>query len=81
MNYQLIWGVILLLAGGAVFYRIPAVIAKIKSIEQFSGNGIYFAYFCFCFIGTMLIGGGIKKIVNHIRKINKDASNQPNEGA
>ncbi len=70
MNFQLIWGGLLILAGLGVFYRIPEIIRKIQIIEQFSGNGIYFAYFCFYFIGTMLVGGGIKKIYYNIKKIN-----------
>jgi len=71
MNHQLIWGSILFLTGIGVLYRIPAVINKIKTIEQFSGNGIYFAYFSFYFIGAILIGGGIKKIYNNINRIKK----------
>lgn len=62
----------LFLAGLGVFYRIPVVIAKIKMIDQFSGSGIYFAYFCFYFIGVILIGGGIKKILHNFRDINRD---------
>ncbi len=69
MNFQLIWGGLLILAGVGIFYRIPEVIRKIQVIEQFSGSGIYFAYFCFYFIGSMLIGGGIKKIYYNIKRI------------
>ena len=72
MNYQLTWGAILLLTGIGVFYRIPVVISKIKTIEQFSGNGIYFAYFSFYFIGAILVGGGILKLYNNIKKLKND---------
>ncbi|MEA3231111.1 MAG: hypothetical protein U9Q05_05080 [Thermodesulfobacteriota bacterium] len=72
MKYQLIWGAILLLTGIGVFYRIPLVINKIKTIEQFSGIGIYFAYFSFYFIGAMLTGGGIMKLYKNINKLRND---------
>ncbi|RTZ95804.1 MAG: hypothetical protein DSY90_12350 [Deltaproteobacteria bacterium] len=77
MNLQLIWGGILILAGLGVIYRIPEVIRKIQTIKQFSGNGIYFAYFSFCFIGLMLIGGGIKKIIYNIKMMKQDTSKRP----
>jgi len=69
MNLQLIWGGLLILAGIGVFFRIPEIIRKIQVLDQFSGSGIYFVYFCFYFLGAMLIGGGLKKIIYHIRKI------------
>ena len=63
MNFQFFWGIILLATGIGVFFRIPVVIEKVRAIDQFAGGGIYFAYFCFYFIGTVLIGGGLKKIM------------------
>lgn len=71
MNFQFFWGMMLVIAGIGVFYRIPVVIEKVKTIEQFSGGGIYFAYFSFYFIGTVLIGGGLKKIVYQIKQLKK----------
>ena len=43
---QLIWGVLLLLAGVGVFFRIPQLMPEIKKIEHFAAY-IPFIYFCF----------------------------------
>jgi hypothetical protein len=63
---QLIWGLTLVFAGFGVFYRIPQVMPKIEQIQQFSSaTGVI--RFCFYVIGIILIGGGLKKIVNHFK--------------
>jgi hypothetical protein len=63
---QLIWGVALVLAGLGVFYRIPQVMPKIETFEQFASAG-GFIRFCFYFMGIFLIGGGAKKIFGYYR--------------
>ncbi len=63
---QLIWGILLLLAGIGVFFRIPQVMPAIKKIEHFSSY-IFFIYFCFYLIGILLIVGGGKKIYHHLK--------------
>lgn len=63
---QLIWGVALVLAGLGVFYRIPQVMPKIETFEQFASAG-GFIRFCFYFMGIILIGGGAKKILGYYR--------------
>ena len=65
---QRAWGVMLVLAGVGVFFRIPQVMPKIEKIEQFS-SVIFFIQFCFYFIGVLLIGGGSKKIYDSYQKI------------
>jgi hypothetical protein len=60
-KFQFIYGIALLFAGLGVLYRTPQVTCKIQSFEQFS-DSIGFIYFCFYFIGIILIGGGLKKI-------------------
>ena len=65
-NFQLIYGVALILAGLGVFYRIPQVMPKILAMEQFAALKP-FLYFCFYLIGIMLVGGGIKKIQKHYK--------------
>ena len=62
------WGVVLILAGIGVFFRIPQVMPKIEKIEYFS-SVIFFVRFCFYFIGVLLIGGGSKKIYDSYRKL------------
>jgi len=63
---QLTWGILLVLAGLGVFYRIPQVMPQIKTIEYFRAV-IPFIYFCFYLIGVLLIVGGGKKIVAYCR--------------
>ncbi|MCG6910317.1 MAG: hypothetical protein LJE94_09375 [Deltaproteobacteria bacterium] len=63
---QLVWGVLLLLMGIGVFYRIPQVMPDIEKIEQFSSMTVYIR-FCFYLIGVLLIGGGCKKVYTHLK--------------
>ena len=65
-NIQIVWGVVLVLAGIGVFFRIPQVMPKIEKIEQFSSI-LFFIRFCFYFLGVLLIGGGAKKIYDNYR--------------
>lgn len=64
---QMIWGTALVLAGIGVFYRVPQVMPRIATIEQFAPIQVYIR-FCFYFMGVLLIGGGIKKLYANIRK-------------
>ena len=71
---QLIWGVLLLLAGIGVFFRIPQVMPEIKKIEHFAAY-IPFIYFCFYLIGILLIVGGGKKIYHYTQESKQGNSN------
>ncbi len=71
---QLIWGILLLLAGIGVFFRIPQVMPEIKKIEHFASYMI-FIYFCFYLLGVLLIVGGGRKIYSYIQKSKQDNSN------
>ena len=64
---QLIWGILLLLAGIGVFFRIPQVMPEIKKIEHFA-RYIFFIYFCFYLIGILLIVGGGKKVYTYLKQ-------------
>jgi hypothetical protein len=66
-NVQIVWGVLLIAAGIGVFIRIPQVMPKIAQIEYFSSILLY-VRFCFYLIGVMLIGGGVKKLLEHLKK-------------
>jgi hypothetical protein len=68
IHYQLVWGALLLLAGVGVFFRIPQVMPQIKTIETFAAI-IGFIYFCFYFLGVLLIVGGARKIYGNIKKL------------
>jgi hypothetical protein len=66
-SVQIVWGVLLIVAGIGVFIRIPQVMPQIAQIEQFSSILSYIR-FCFYLIGAMLIGGGAKKLLKHLKK-------------
>jgi cobalamin biosynthesis protein CobD/CbiB len=70
-SLQLIWGVLLLLAGIGVFFRIPQIMPEIKKIEQFAPY-IYFIYFCFYLLAILLIVGGGKKVYSYFKKSNEE---------
>jgi len=70
IHFQLIWGILLLLAGVGVFFRIPQVMPQIKSIETFASI-IGFVYFCFYMLGFLLILGGAKKIYANLKDLRK----------
>ena len=65
---QVVWGLLLVLAGVGVFFRIPQVMPKVKTIESFA-SAIGFVYFCFYLLGFLLILGGIKKIFANYKKL------------
>lgn len=69
-KFQLIWGILLLLAGIGVFFRIPQVMPEIKKIEQFA-SFIYFIYFCFYLLAILLIAGGGKKVYTYLKRSNE----------
>lgn len=71
---QIIWGVALVFAGAAVFFRIPQVMPRIEKIEQFSSAMTYIR-FCFYLLGILLVGGGSKKIYDNYRNLNDKSSN------
>ena len=68
---QLIWGVLLVLAGIGLFFRIPQLMPGIKKIEQFAPF-IYFIYFCFYLIGVLLIAGGARKVYTYLKQSNEE---------
>jgi hypothetical protein len=68
--FQTAWGCVLTVFGVAVFFRIPQVMPKIEQIEQFS-SVLGFIRFCFYLLGALLIGGGVKKIIENYRQLEK----------
>ena len=70
---QLIWGILLLLAGIGLFFRIPQLMPQIKSIAHFEWF-IYFIYFCFYLIGILLIVGGGRKIYTYLKETKAEHS-------
>jgi cobalamin biosynthesis protein CobD/CbiB len=70
---QFIWGILLLLAGVIVFFRIPQLMPKIKKIEHFAPYMV-FIYFCFYLLGVLLIVGGGKKVYHYLKQSKLDNS-------
>lgn len=59
----------LLLAGLGVIYMTPQKMREVEKIEHFSAY-IPFIWFCFYFMGILLVGGGAKKIYQNLRRKN-----------
>ncbi len=70
-KFQLTWGVLLVLAGIGVFFRIPQIMPEIKKIEQFASY-IYFIYFCFYLLVILLIVGGGRKVYTYLKQSNAE---------
>lgn len=68
---QLIWGVLLVVAGVGLFFRIPEVMPQIRQIESFAAI-MPFIYFCFYFMAVFLIAGGAKKIYQNYKNASGD---------
>lgn len=58
------WGVALILAGGGIFFRVPQVIPQLVQMGQ-SDTTVWFIRICFYLMGFILIGGGIKKMIQY----------------
>ncbi len=70
---QLIWGLLLVMAGVGLLFRIPLVMPQIRQIESFSG-AIPFIYFCMYFMAVFLVAGGGRKVYLSGRKLKSDGS-------
>ncbi len=64
-NFQIAWGIALVLMGIMVFFRIPQVLPEIERIETFSSS-IGFIKFCFYFMAVMLTAGGGQKLYRQL---------------
>jgi hypothetical protein len=58
---QFVWGLLLVMAGVGLFFRIPQVMPQIRQIEYFAGI-MPFIYFCMYFMAVFLIAGGARKL-------------------
>ena len=63
-NLQLIWGVILLIIGVAVFFRTTQVMPKLQELN-YTPITLVFIRICFYLMGIILAGGGARKIFLH----------------
>ncbi len=74
-SFQLTWGILLILAGIGVLFKIPFAMPKIEAIEYFS-RATLFIRFCLYLMAILLIGGGSRKIYEHYQKPEKDESDE-----
>ncbi|MEW5734603.1 MAG: hypothetical protein AB1921_07095 [Thermodesulfobacteriota bacterium] len=58
---QMIWGVLLSLAGIGVFFRIPEVMPRVAQIQSLAGMTGW-VRICFYLMGIILLAGGAQKI-------------------
>lgn len=72
---QLLWGVALTLVAIGVFVRIPQVLPKLAQMGQ-SATTVGFIKICFYIMGIILLGGGIKKIINYFHTATTDPGNE-----
>ena len=73
---QLVWGVLLVLAGVGLIFRIPQVMPQIRQIEYFAAV-IPFIYFCMYFVAVFLIAGGARKIYLNAKQLKSDSPPKP----
>jgi nitrate reductase gamma subunit len=78
-TFQLVWGLLLLLAGIGVFFRIPQIMPEIKKIEHFAPY-MFFIYFCFYLIGVLLIVGGGRKVYTYLKQASRRNSSTGEDG-
>jgi len=72
---QIVWGLLLVMAGLGLLFRIPEVMPQVRQIESFSG-AIGFIYFCMYFMAVFLIAGGGRKIYLNLRHLKSEGSPQ-----
>jgi len=78
ISIQLIWGGALILMGVAVFFRVPQVMPKLAEMGQ-SATTIGFIRVCFYLMGFILVGGGLKKVINHYKSVDHETEQNPND--
>jgi hypothetical protein len=70
-QFQIAWGGLLMLAGIAIFYRIPQIMPGIKTIPLYaSASG--FIRFSLYLIGILLLCGGFKKVRENIMLLSRN---------
>ena len=65
-TFQLIWGVLLVLMGIALFVQVPQVMERIVQIEYY-GPIKWFIRIIIYLIAVMLMGGGARKIYDNYK--------------
>lgn len=61
-SLQKAWGIALVLMGGAIVFRVPEILERLKDNPLFVSGRLY-VQFCFYFIALVLVVGGFKKLL------------------
>lgn len=67
MLLKRIWGIVLVMAGIGVFFRIPQVMPRLEPMQNLS-SALGFIKFSFYLLGALLIGGGVQRIRGSLKK-------------
>ncbi|MEJ2155765.1 MAG: hypothetical protein P8X96_10540 [Desulfobacteraceae bacterium] len=73
-NIQLFWGAALVLMGVAVFFRLQQVMPKLAEMGL-SDFAIGFFRVCLYIIGFVLVGGGVRKWIQHFNPDKESSGN------
>jgi hypothetical protein len=65
-HFQLVWAGILMSTGIAVLLEIPRKMSQLVQLWQ-SPSKIWAARICFYLMGILLIGGGIRKLIQYFQ--------------
>lgn len=65
-HIQLIWAVVLMSVGVAVFLEIPRKMSQLDQLYQ-SPAKIWAFKICFYLVGILLVGGGIRKTIQYFQ--------------
>ena len=77
-NIQLIWGAALILVGVSVFFKVPLVVPKLKTMGLSEGTIGFFSV-CLYIIGFILVGGGVRKWFLHFKPEETFSEANPSE--
>ena len=75
-NFQLLWGVALVFMGVAVFFKVPQVVPRLETMGQ-SDFTIGFFRICIYIMGFILIGGGVRKLIQHFKPAENSTGDAP----
>ena len=70
-HIKLVWAVVLMSTGVAVFLEIPRKMAQLEQLWQ-SPAKIWAFKICFYLIGILLVGGGIRKTIQYFQPDSQD---------
>ncbi len=65
-QFQLLYGIVLIAVGIAVFFKIPHVLPKVAELDYFSG-ATFIIGSSFYLLGGLLLLAGVKKILKNFK--------------